>query len=130
MKRMKLKAMMAKYDGVPYYKVIPKIGKFLFGVDFLIPFRGKLRKVKKKDKKVRTIPFLVGKDKYGREWIYLYTDEEELLKVLPPGTQFVEMGFGDIFHIAKSERKFGGLFINSGFPLPKELFPDLEKYKK
>ncbi len=107
-------------------KMLPKVGKLMFSSSFLIPFHGEIKGTKGGG---QVVPFLLAKDKNGEEWIYLYTDEAELLKSIPGGSQYVEMGFADIFALAKSDPKYGGVAINYAFFLPRELFAKAEQYK-
>jgi SseB protein N-terminal domain len=68
----------------------------------------------------------VASDNQGREWVYAYTDEPELLAAFPDGCPFVAMQFRDVFKIVERDARFGGIFINPTdnykYPIPREAF--------
>jgi hypothetical protein len=79
-----------------------------------------------KPMKMKTSP-----DNRGREWLYLYTDEPELLAAFPQGTPYVKMRFGSVFLLIAEDPRFWGLFINRTpeyhYLIPREVFGDVRK---
>ena len=53
-------------------------------------------------------------------------DQDELAKVVKPGSPYIEMSFSDVFSIVDKDPKFGGIMINSAsdssYVMPRELF--------
>ncbi len=76
--------------------------------------------------KMKTSP-----DNRGREWLYLDTDEPELLAAFPRGTPYVKMRFGSVFRLIAEDPRFWGLFINRTheyhYLIPREVFGDVRK---
>lgn len=76
--------------------------------------------------RIRTAP-----DNRGKDWMYLYTGEAELLAVLSAGTPYVAMPFRNAFNIVAHDERFGGIGINfaenRGYLIPFEVFNIVEE---
>ena len=59
-----------------------------------------------------TIEFLVGKDRTGASWLYLYTSEEAMIRGGLAGSHCVTMRFEDLFNVARTQG-FGGFIVDS-----------------
>lgn len=70
-----------------------------------------------------------GKDNRGQPWVYAYTSETNFSIGL--GGPFAEMRFMDVFKIADSDSRFGGIYLNpnlnGGYPIPREMFHHLRQ---
>lgn len=60
-----------------------------------------------------SVEFSVAADNQGALWIYVFTDEDELMKTFPDGSAYVEMSLEGVLETVGPDEQFGGIFINS-----------------
>ena len=105
-------------DTLPFPEVIEPQTKLLKGVRLLVPIEPGATET--------DATFLVGKDAYGRSWIYAYLDQAALEQGTAPGQHHAAVIFDDLVEIARANG-FGGITIDqldgaSSALLPQEYF--------
>lgn len=114
-----IKELIGSYKDAPLGKSIRAMSRRLADCDILLPTDGVHQKAGPLRLKIST-------DNRGLDWIYAYTDEEELLAAFPAGSPFVGMKFADAFEIAASNARFGGICINTTeehqYLIPRDVF--------
>jgi tetratricopeptide (TPR) repeat protein len=124
-----LKKLFHKYRETPLEYSIKKIAPVLFEANLLLVADGE----EKGDSKGAVFSFKANKDKNGQDWLYAYTDDKELERVMSFGDSVVKVKFSELLNIAKPYKNIGGIFINSGsedfYLIPSTLFEELIKTK-
>ncbi len=94
--------------------IIP-ISKLLVGSKIIIPTPdGNIKNEKSK--------FLTGLDNEGNAWLYVYTSEEHINRIFPDGVVVFTTDFKGLKNIVNVNNNFRGIYINSAYPVPNELF--------
>ena len=66
--------------------------------------------------------FLTGLDNDGNVWLYIYSDERHLSKVFQEGVDVEIVSFEGLADIVFSNVMFRGIYLNSEYPIPREMF--------
>ncbi len=112
--------LLRRHHGEPLGKSIREISRGLARCKTIVPTAGV-------HEEGQPLNIAASLDNEGRDWIYVYTDETEVARVMPEDSPFVWMNFPDIFAIAARDNRFGGIFVNSGsrssmYLIPREVF--------
>lgn len=66
--------------------------------------------------------FLTGLDNEGNVWLYIYSDKKHVSKIFPDGTAVGIVNFQGLEDIVLSNKMFRGIYLNSVYPIPREMF--------
>jgi hypothetical protein len=116
----------AECDDVPVDQSLERVVRSLCERDVLVP----LKEIPKDE----TQPiFRTNVDKSGNYWIYMYTNEETIMKSFPGGLPIAKMSFEDLFRTALSNHpKFAGIAVIAAphdmYPIPDCFYPHVARY--
>ncbi len=71
------------------------------------------------------LQMLVARDNRDLTWVYIYSDEPTLARVVEEGTTYATMSFAEIFAMVEGQPGYGGIMVHAGaheHVLPAEYF--------
>ena len=98
----------------PIDKSIPLVSKALRKNKIYIP--------KPSNESKESTQFLTGLDNDGNVWLYIYSDEQHISKVFQEGVDVGIVSFEGLADIVFSNEIFRGIYLNSEYPIPREMF--------
>lgn len=118
-----IKEVIESFEGAPLGKSIKEVSRHLARCEIILPTEGVYRAGE-------PLRMKTASDDQGRDWVYAYTDESELLAAFPEGSNFVAMPFRDAFEIIARDPRFGGISINRTekyfYVIPREVFDTVQ----
>jgi hypothetical protein len=74
----------------------------------------------------QALDFLVALDANKEPWVYVYSDEAQLARALPPDTPCARLTSAELVAFASINENIRGLLLDSGstysYPIPREMF--------
>lgn len=114
-----IKDLIESYKDAPLGESIKEVSRHLAQCEIILPTEGAYQAGE-------PLRLKTASDNEGRDWVYAYTDESEVLAAFPQGSDFVAMPFRDAFGIVARDARFGGISINRTekylYLIPREVF--------